>query len=114
VAHVGRQQLRVEDERGRGNQVVRVVDPAVGTPVLARQRAGRSRDALVHGDPRERREELLERFELVVSHARDELEADNLAGDDGLLLVDEPVQKIDCRLRAAQVVDRNARVQQLH
>jgi hypothetical protein len=113
VAHVGRQQLRFEGERGRGNQVVRVVDPAVGAPVPARQRAGRSRDALLHGDPGEHREELLERFELLVSHAREKLEPDNLAGHHGFLVVDELVQEIDCRSRTAQVVDRNARVQQL-
>lgn len=84
---MGGPQLRVEDERGRGNQVVRIVDLAVGAPVLARQRAGRSREALVHGNPR-RREELLERFQFVVSNPREELEADDLAGGNGLLLDD--------------------------
>ncbi len=48
------------------------------------------------------------------SHAGEELEADNLAGHDGLVLADEPVEQIDCGLGAAEVVDRNARVEQLH
>ena len=51
VTHVGRQQVGLEKECGSGDQVVRVVDSAVRSAVLARQLPGRASDVLTDRDP---------------------------------------------------------------
>ena len=65
-----------------------------------RQGACGSSDALVHGDPSQRREELLEGFDLAVPNARKELEADYLTSGDGLCVVHQRSQQFNRRLRA--------------
>lgn len=114
VAHVRRQQIGFEEESGCGDQVVGVVDPAVGSTVLASKLLGRASDIFADRDPGDRREELLERRELVVSDFRHQLEPNDLAGGEGLVVLDETFQEVDCSPVASEMVDGNRRVEQLH
>src|SRR4051794_36332514 len=83
VAHVGRQQIGLEKERRGGDEVVGIVDPAVGTAVLARHLPCCSSHVFTDRDPRDRREEPLERREFVVSYSGDQLEPNDLARREG-------------------------------
>jgi len=51
VAHVRRQQIGLQEQRRGCDEVVGVVDPAVGAAVLARQVPGRPGDVLTDRDP---------------------------------------------------------------
>jgi hypothetical protein len=114
MANVRRQQVRVEDKSGSGDQVVGVVGPAVGTPVPAGQLTGGAGDAFIDGGPAEGRKELLQGAHLPFSHTGKELEADNLARDHWFFFVNEAPKKIDRRLGTAQMIYGDTRVQQLH
>jgi hypothetical protein len=104
VVHVRRQQICFEEERGGSDEVVHVVDSAVSPAVLASKPARGASDLLADCDPRDGREELLEDRELVVPNARDELEPDDFARGQGLVVFDEVSQKVDGGLVASQMV----------
>src|SRR6266567_2571530 len=114
VTDVRCQQLGVEEQGGGGDHVVGVVDSAVCRAVLANQRTGGSCDILIDCDPGHCREELLERFELVVSYASKEFKSNNLAGGDGLVFFHESPQETSCGFVAAQMVDSDRRIDELH
>jgi hypothetical protein len=114
MTNVYRQQVRVEYQRGGGDQAVGVVDPAIGTSVLPGKRIGSAGDAFVDGDPGDGRKELLKSIDLLVSRAGEEFKAGNFAGDHRFFSVNEPPEKIDRWLGATQMIDGDARVQQLH
>jgi hypothetical protein len=63
--------------------------------MLAYQYSGRAGDVLAHRNPGDRREELLERWEFFVSDSRDELEPNDLARGEGLVVLDEVFQEVD-------------------
>ena len=79
MADVRGEKIGVGDDRGRRDQVVDVVDSAERGAVAPGEQARYSRDVGVHRKPVERREEGLERVELVVARSGEELEADELA-----------------------------------
>ncbi len=90
MAHVRRQQVGVEQEGGGGDQVVGIVDTAVGGAVALGKRAGGSGYLLPHRHPGNRREELLQRIDLLLAHACEQLEANYLAGKEGFLCFEQP------------------------
>jgi len=69
---------------------------------------------LAHRHPGERREEVLECFDLAFAHAGQKLEADDLACEEKFLGLDQAAEQLDRRRQPAEVVDRDARVEQLH
>ncbi len=86
MAHVRGEQVGLEQKRGGGDQVVGIVNAAVGTAVVLGERAGGPCHLLPDGHPGERREELLERLDLAFADASQELEADDLAREEPLRL----------------------------
>jgi hypothetical protein len=57
---------------------------------------------------------LLERFDLGVPDGCEELEAHDLARREGVFVVDKSVEQLDRRPNAAQMVDGDRRVEELH
>jgi thioredoxin reductase len=68
VSNVRGEEVRLEDHRGRSDQVVRIVDAAVAATESVRERAGGPADLIVDRRPRERREESLQGIHLGGPH----------------------------------------------
>jgi hypothetical protein len=115
VAHVGGEQIRLEQERSGGDQAVGVVDAAMGSAVALGKECGSLRYLLSDWNPRDRREELLQRFDLVPSHARQQLEAHYLAGEERFFGVDQVAQESNGRalwpVRAVEVSNPLSRIE---
>ena len=89
MTDVGGEQLRVEDERRAGDEVVSIVDPGIRPPVRACKRSGGTRYGLVDRHPHDRGQELLERAQLVAARAGQKLQAEDLARREDLTTVDQ-------------------------
>jgi hypothetical protein len=114
MPHIRRQQLGVEKDSDGGDEIVGVVDPTVRSSMPLRQLTGGSGDTLVYRDPRESQKELLERFELVVADTCEKLEADEFAGRNRTLLLDQTGEERDGGLLAAEMIDGDRRIDDLH
>jgi hypothetical protein len=92
VLHVRREELSIENERSRRDQVVDVLDPAVTRSVAPSQLTTDAGNLSIHRYPVECCQEALHVIELVLSRAGEQLEADELARDDLIGRVGETPQ----------------------
>lgn len=92
VTHVCGEQVGLEQKCGGGDQVVGIVNAAVGAAVALGERAGCPCHLLADGHPGQRREELLERLDLSFANAGQELEANDLAREKNLFGFDQAAE----------------------
>jgi hypothetical protein len=114
VLHVRREELGIEQQRGCADQVVRVLDPAVTGSITTRQRSSDPRDIGVDGKPNEHRGEVLRVGGLGLAQAGEKLESNELAGADSYAGSDRLSERLARGVRAAKMIDRDRRIEQLH
>jgi hypothetical protein len=98
---IHREQISVKDQRGRGNEVVSVDESAVRPPVLPCQRAGGVHDVLIDRNPGDCRAEELHAVQFSIAGSGQQFEANDLAGNEWLVIVDDVTEKVGSRLYAA-------------